>query len=132
MDLLRILAVIPQISADSKALGSALNAAISDPGVAAEVKAHPGVAAIVARISAEWRTVENDETAVQKSNFFTVFGRISALLQAAGKLEKDVAAEQHDPEIAKALLTMPATLEALSKISAKWTAVESDLKAFLQ
>jgi hypothetical protein len=131
MDLLKILAVIPTIAADTKALGSALNTSFADPGVKAEISTHPGVSEVVARISAEWRTVENDVTAIQKSNFFTVFGRISGLLQAAGKLEKDVAAEQHDPAIAKALLNMPKTLAALSNVSARWIKVESDLKAFL-
>jgi hypothetical protein len=70
-------------------------------------------------------------TAIQKSSFWTFFARVGGLLAAAGKLEHDVMMEKADPAIAQALLTMPSTLAALSRISAKWTAVQSDIQAFL-
>jgi len=127
LNLLKALSAVALIANDGPALGKAVTGALADPAVKAEVASHPQVKAVVDRISAEWRTVENDVTAVKKSNFLTFFGRVSALLQAANLLEKDVAAEQHDPAIGAALATWPATLAALSKVSEQWTKLESDL-----
>ncbi len=130
LNLLKAISAVALIANDGPALGKAVTAALADPAVKAETDSHPGVKAISDRISAEWRTVEQDVTGVHKSNFFTFFSRVSALLQAANLLEKDVAAEQHDPAIGAALATMPNTLAALSKVSGQWVKLEADLKGF--
>ncbi len=130
MNILRAIAGGVALYADIQPLAAAVQTELNDPAVKAEIAAHPAVAAEVAKLSAEWRTVENDVTAVHKSNLFTFTSRIGAVLVAGKKLEQDAIDEQHNPAIASALTTMPKTLAALSVISAQWTKVEADLQGF--
>lgn len=130
MNILRAISGGIALYADIQPLAAAVQTELNDPGVKAEIAANPAVAAIVARISAEWRAVEDDVTGVHQANLFTFTSRVSALLTAAKKLEADAQAEQHDPAIAAALVSMPKTLAALSVISAQWIKIEADLKDF--
>lgn len=130
MELLKAIASLPADYADFTALGKSIRAALADPAVRAEAANHPAVKLILDRISSEWRKVENDFTSIRKSNLFTFYGRVSDLLRAANVLERDVVDEQHDPAIGAAVITMPATLGALSKISSEWVKVEADIKVF--
>lgn len=130
MNILKAISGGIALYADIQPLAAAVQTELNDPGVKAEIAANPAVAAIVARISAEWRAVEDDVTGVHKANLFMFASRVSALLTAAKKLEADALAEQHDPAIAAALVSMPKTLAALSVISAQWVRIEADLKDF--
>lgn len=130
MNLLHAIAGVTSIYADATDLGKTVINELADKSVKAEIAANPAISAIAAKISADWRTVENDVTGIKKSSFFTFFSRVSSLLSAAKLMERDVLAEEHDPAVAQALTTMPATLAALSTISAKWVKLQADLSAF--
>lgn len=128
MSLINALGASLSLIDDAQSLGKSVKAALSDPAVKTETASHPAVKGEIDMLSADWRTVENDVTGVKKSNILSFFGRVQVLLVAADKLKKDVAGAQHDSALAQALMTMPATLAALSKVSEQWVKVEADLK----
>lgn len=117
------------LQGDAQNLLSSFTAATQDPDIKAELAANPLVAAEVVKISQDIRSVENDITAVKKSNFFTAIPRI---LHLAGDLQTaqiDAAGIQTDPALLAEIAAMPKFLSVVQGISAQWRKVENDVNA---
>ena len=124
-----ILFSIPKLLSDAGMLEHDGEALLKDPALKAEIASNPLIGGEFAKISAEWRSVENDEIKISKSNFFTFFPATAQFLRDAGVLVGTVEGDVKNFSIQAALDKMPLTKAAIARISAEWRAVEEDLAA---